>query len=180
MMKNPEAPRLFRVLLQVSNLELSQRFYESLLGTPGRRVGGGRIYFDSGPVLLALLDATADGETRVSPLPEPLYLATSDLEGVYRRARGLGCLASSLIHHDPKNPAGEIVVRPWGERSFYAADPSGNPLCFVDEGTLFTGTPRQAREWNRAYRRSSRRRPSTRARRRRPSEPRKPSLKRAR
>jgi hypothetical protein len=29
---------------------------------------------------------------------------------------------------------------PWGERLFYAKDPSGNPICFVDEGTLFTGS----------------------------------------
>jgi len=31
------------------------------------------------------------------------------------------------------------VERPWGERSFYAVDPFGNPLCFVDQKTLFTG-----------------------------------------
>jgi hypothetical protein len=36
-------------------------------------------------------------------------------------------------------PAGEIVKRPWGERSFYAIDPTGNKLCFVDAATLFTG-----------------------------------------
>jgi len=30
-------------------------------------------------------------------------------------------------------------VRPWGERSFYAHDPFGNPLCFVDATTIFTG-----------------------------------------
>jgi hypothetical protein len=35
--------------------------------------------------------------------------------------------------------AGDIVTRPWGERSFYAADPFGNRLCFVDEQTIFTG-----------------------------------------
>ncbi len=35
--------------------------------------------------------------------------------------------------------AGEVVRRPWGERSFYAYDPWGNGLCFVDENTLFTG-----------------------------------------
>jgi hypothetical protein len=32
-----------------------------------------------------------------------------------------------------------MVVRPWGERSFYVKDPWGNGLCFVDEKTLFTG-----------------------------------------
>jgi hypothetical protein len=31
------------------------------------------------------------------------------------------------------------VVRPWGERSFYVEDPWKNPLCFVEEGTVYTG-----------------------------------------
>jgi len=35
--------------------------------------------------------------------------------------------------------AGDIVARPWGERSFYASDPFDNLLCFVDERTVFTG-----------------------------------------
>jgi hypothetical protein len=48
----------------------------------------------------------------------------------------------------PASPAGnsvhgasaaEMIVRPWGERSFYAFDPFGNGLCFVDEKTVFTG-----------------------------------------
>ncbi len=32
-----------------------------------------------------------------------------------------------------------IRVQPWGERSFYATDPWGNRICFVQEGTCFTG-----------------------------------------
>jgi hypothetical protein len=32
---------------------------------------------------------------------------------------------------------GEIATRPWGQRSFYMRDPFGNPLCFVDETTIF-------------------------------------------
>ena len=31
-----------------------------------------------------------------------------------------------------------IETQPWGERSFYCADPFGNKLCFVDDQTLFT------------------------------------------
>jgi hypothetical protein len=31
-----------------------------------------------------------------------------------------------------------IEIRPWGERSFYATDPFGKPICFVDSMTLFT------------------------------------------
>jgi catechol 2,3-dioxygenase-like lactoylglutathione lyase family enzyme len=141
--RSAEPPRIFRVLLQVGDLEQSQQFYESLLATRGRRVGGGRAYFDCGSVILALLDPSVEGGKAVSPLPEPVYFATADLEGAHRRAHGLGCLSSELIHNDPANPAGEMVVRPWGERSFYAADPSGNPLCFVDSRSLFTGTARQ-------------------------------------
>ena len=33
----------------------------------------------------------------------------------------------------------DVATRPWGELCFYARDPFGNPLCFVDESTLFTG-----------------------------------------
>lgn len=29
---------------------------------------------------------------------------------------------------------------PWGERMFWAADPFGNPISFVDEKTKFTGS----------------------------------------
>ena len=157
--KSSETPRIFRVLLQVKELDRSRRFYESLLATRGRHVGGGRIYFDCGPMILALLDPSADGESTVSTLPEPLYFAVTDLEGVYRRARKLGCLSSSLVHSDPANPAGVIVVRPWGERSFYTADPSGNPLCFVDARTLFTGAARQSAIWRRTYGERRRARP---------------------
>ena len=32
-------------------------------------------------------------------------------------------------------PGGGIVVRSWGERE----DPWKNPLCFVEEGTVYTG-----------------------------------------
>jgi len=32
-----------------------------------------------------------------------------------------------------------IEAMPWGERLFYATDPWGNPICFVDSVTVFTG-----------------------------------------
>ena len=55
---------------------------------------------------------------------------------MYERARTLQCLSRQEIHDAP---GGGIVVRPWGERSFYAEDPWKNPLCFVEEGTVYTG-----------------------------------------
>jgi hypothetical protein len=86
-------------------------------------------------VILALVDVTAGGE-EAKPLPDYIYFSVDDLDQVYERARGLGCLSTEDVHGAS---AGEIVVRPWGERSFYVYDPWGNGLCFVDEKTLFTG-----------------------------------------
>ncbi len=102
--------KLFRVTLQVSDLNQASEFYSKLLDDKGVRIPrGARHYYDCGPVILAQ---------------------------VYQRARELGCLSKEDVH-DQK--AGEIVTRPWGERSFYIDDPWGNGLCFVDEKTLFTG-----------------------------------------
>jgi hypothetical protein len=72
------APTLYRIILQVDNLDKAEEFYAQLLGDRGRRIPRG----------------------------------------------ASGC---------------ELGKRPWGERSFYAHDPWGNGLCFVDETTLFTG-----------------------------------------
>ena len=69
-------------------------------------------------------------------MPDNIYFAVGDLDATYARASELGCLSSADVHGAS---AGEIVVRPWGERSFYVTDPWGNGLCFVDEDTLFTG-----------------------------------------
>jgi hypothetical protein len=122
---------------------VARRFYETLLGGPGRDVAGGRIYFDCGSVLLGVLDYSRAAEGELRAPTEAVYFATGELEEVHRRAEKLGALAPGLLHDDPESPLGAIVVRPWGERSFYARDPSDNPLCFVDESTLFTGTPDQ-------------------------------------
>jgi predicted enzyme related to lactoylglutathione lyase len=130
------ADRLFRVILQVSNLDQAAEFYGKLLGDPGRRIPrASRHYIDCGPVILALVDVTAGGE-EAKPLPDYIYFAVRDLDLAHARASELGCLSSADVHGAS---AGEIVVRPWGERSFYVSDPWGNGLCFVDENTLFTG-----------------------------------------
>ena len=124
-------PRLFRVALEVGNGAKAAKFYERLLGVAGRAVGGGRHYFDCGGVIVALVEV-AEPE----PAPENLYLAVSNLASAHARARSLRCLSKETVHGEP---GGAIVRRPWGERSFYAVDRDGNPLCFVDARTLFTG-----------------------------------------
>lgn len=142
-MRSPGSPRLYRILLPARDLDSSRRFYERLLGTDGREVGGGRIYFDSGQVILGILDRSDDQIEELAGRNEAIYFATDQLEEIHRRARELGCLSTELLHGDPASPMGEMVERPWGERSFYVSDPSGNALCFVDSTTLFTGTAAQ-------------------------------------
>ena len=128
-------PRLFRVALEVSDLEKAGEFYSTLMGTKGRRVGGGRFYIDCGDAILALVDVSA---TRKKPRPtsQNLYFAVSNVRTIHARARALRCLSREQIHGAS---GGDLVERPWGERSFYAEDPFGNKLCFVDKATLFTG-----------------------------------------
>jgi uncharacterized glyoxalase superfamily protein PhnB len=128
-------PKLFRVMLEVADLERAVVFYSKLLNIQGRILRGSRAYFDCGPVILALLDPTAGG-MKPKPNPTDLYFAVENLEEVYERARALKCLSKEEVHGES---AGEIVKRPWGERSFYAVDAWGNGLCFVDEKTLYTG-----------------------------------------
>ncbi len=129
--------KLFRVTLQVSDLDKAAAFYSTLLDDKGIRIPrGSRHYFNCGPVILALVDMAAGG-LEAKPIPDYVYFAVSDLEEVFERAKALGCLSQEDVHDDK---AGEIVKRPWGERSFYCDDPWGNGLCFVDEETLFTGT----------------------------------------
>jgi hypothetical protein len=130
------ADKLFRIILQVDDLDKAAEFYSKLLDDPGRRIPrASRHYIDCGPVILALVDPTPGGE-EAKPVPDKIYFAVGDLEKVYVRASELGCLSTDDVHGAS---AGEIVVRPWGERSFYVYDPWRNGLCFVDEKTLFTG-----------------------------------------
>jgi len=126
---------IFRIVLQVSDLDGATAFYSELLGTAGRRIRGARHYFDCGAVILAILDPSPGGVAAV-PAPDHTYFAVANLEAFHARASQLGCLSAEGVHGES---GGEIVTRPWGERSFYAIDPFGNPLCFVDASTVYTG-----------------------------------------
>jgi predicted enzyme related to lactoylglutathione lyase len=129
---------LYRVIVPVSELEPAVRFYSTLFEQSGVRVSAGRHYFSCGDVTLALYSPRADGDAR-EPHPnfDHLYFAVEDLDEVHRRAERLGGLSTAI--GDGHLPMGQIATRPWGERSFYTRDPFGNPLCFVDSKTLFTG-----------------------------------------
>ncbi len=131
---------IFRVIVPVGDIDRAAAFYERLLAVDGERVSPGRHYFDCEGVVLACLDPVADGDGyQATPLTEPLYIAVDDIEAAYERARSAGATIPNGSDADI-GPPGQIVERPWGEVSFYAADPFGNPLCFVRRSTAFTGS----------------------------------------
>ena len=124
--------RLFRVIVPVSSIHEAAAYNSAVLDQPGMRISPGRHYFDCGGTILACFDPRADGDAwDATPNPDHLYFAVTDLEAYQTRVG--------------QQPDGSILrkieTQPWGERSFYCADPFGNKLCFVDEATLFTGRP---------------------------------------
>jgi len=133
--QHPDVPQLFRINVEVGDLDRAERFYATLLGLSGRRQAGARVYFQAGAVTLQVVDVASGGGTP-HPAAKALYFTVRDLEAAFARAGELGCLSRESVHDAP---GGGIVVRPWGERSFYAEDPWKNPLCFVEEGTVYAG-----------------------------------------
>jgi predicted enzyme related to lactoylglutathione lyase len=129
-----ESPKLFRVTLEVADLERATQIYASLFGIDGQRHPGARHYFDCGGVIVAVLDVSRGGMPP-TPGPKSLYFAVDDIDSVHERADQLGVLAPYQVHGEP---ASAVLTRPWGERSFYVVDPWGNDLCFCENGTLYT------------------------------------------
>jgi predicted enzyme related to lactoylglutathione lyase len=120
--------RLTRVLIRVPDIERAVSFYGHALGTAGRRISPGRCHYALGEVELACYDPAADGDlhdTEQGKCYGQLYVAVDDLEAAVERVRDSG----GHIHQ-------AISIKPWGERSFYAADPFGNRIVFLDEATV--------------------------------------------
>jgi predicted enzyme related to lactoylglutathione lyase len=132
--KPADVPALFRMNVEVGNLDEAAKFYEKLFGLIGRKQAGARCYFTCGAVTLQVVDVSSVGEPH--PAAKALYFVVGDLEAIFERARSLGCLSHEDVHGEP---GGQISVRPWGERSFYAEDRWHNPLCFVEAGTIYPG-----------------------------------------
>ena len=133
-MPRKDVPQFFRLNIEVGDLTAAIDFYTRLLDLQGRKQPGSRVYFDAGPVTLQVVDVSSVGTPH--PAAKALSFTVKDLDAAIERANALGCLSRESVH---AAPGGGIVVRPWGERSFYAEDPWSNPLCFVEEGTVYTG-----------------------------------------
>ena len=130
--KGKAAPRLYRVILPVRDIEAAAKFYAGIFDVPGERVSPGRHYFRCGDVILAVYDPNPDGDDMSEGWRfhenQYIYFAVPDLEAIRRR----------IVAHGGKLLT-EIEKMPWGETIFYAEDPMGSRLSFVDERTLFEG-----------------------------------------
>jgi predicted enzyme related to lactoylglutathione lyase len=129
-----DVPTLFRLNVEVGDLDQAAEFYGALFGLEGRKQAGSRCYFDCGGVTLQVVDVSAAGKPH--PAAKALYFIVKNLDAVFERAKSLGCLSREDVHGVS---GGSISVRPWGERSFYAEDKWHNPLCFVEAGTVYPG-----------------------------------------
>src|ERR1700712_2474717 len=98
--------RLFRLNIEVRDLDEAVGFYGALLGQEGRLQAGSRCYFTTGEVTLQVVQTPAP-----QLLPKALYFVVGDLSAVHGRARELGCLSKDMVHG---TPAADPVVRPWG------------------------------------------------------------------
>ena len=124
--------RIYRIILPVLDIEKATKFYASILEDQGVRVSDGRHYFDCGGVILACYSPKEDGDEIGlgwrQHESQYIYFSVSDLEKTYQ-----------LVKESGATEITEVDSMPWGERLFYAKDIFGNPICFVDEKTLFTG-----------------------------------------
>lgn len=125
--------QLYRIIHPVNDIEIAAQFYSVVLGSEGERVSPGRHYFQCGGTILACYDPVADGDDCGGGWRhhdnQYLYFAVSDLDAT-----------CNLIADAGREITANIEKMPWGERIFYAKDPFGNPISFVDQSTLFTGS----------------------------------------
>jgi len=124
---------LYRAIQPVTDIEAAAVFYSAVIGEAGERVSPGRHYFRCGATVLACYDPQADGDGLEDGWQhhsnQYLYFAVSNLQDTLQRVVDAGGTTDSSIED-----------MPWGERLFYAKDPFGNPIAFVDEATVFVGT----------------------------------------
>jgi hypothetical protein len=126
-----KVPALFRINVEVGDIARAAKDWGKLFGLEGRPQAGSRVYFQAGAVTLQVVE-----HSEPHPAAKALYFLVDELEPIHARAKKLGWLSQERVHGEV---GGEISVRPWGERSFYAEDPWGNPLCFVQTGTVYAG-----------------------------------------
>ena len=119
-------PRLGHVILYVSDLDVSVRFYRDVAGLPHRFTDAGYAEFGTGTTRLAVYERRRAG---VHGMPgQPLrpagevVLVVDDVDAVAAALRDRGVPLMS-----------EPADRPWGHRTLHVADPDGFVVEFAQE-----------------------------------------------
>ena len=100
--------QLFRVIIQVSDIERAAAFYEKLLGMSGQRVSPGRHYFNCAGTILACFDPRADGDDfDAQANVDYIYIAVDDLDASYAAATEAGGAAGQESAEPPASIAAE-------------------------------------------------------------------------
>ena len=72
-----DVPCLFRINVEVGNLDEAAAFYGKLFGLKGRKQAGSRCCFARGPVTLQVIDVSSVGKPH--PAAKALYFTVQDL-----------------------------------------------------------------------------------------------------
>lgn len=129
---------VYRITIPSDDINRSVEFYREIFETPGWRVSNGRHYFDCSGTIISCYDAVANGDPTVPRANEEyVYFSVDDIDETYGRAQRAGAVLDTTVL-PMVGVLGEVQTRPWGERSFYTKDPSGNPLCFAQKETIFS------------------------------------------
>ena len=122
--------RMVRIQLPVADLDAAMEFYTHTLMLPAKKISESRAsLFCKGIELICydpLLEGKQVGKGWMLHENQDLYFGVTNLEATYIRAKNSGC--SEIDAATSINERGETV--------FHCKDPSGNPLCFVDEKTM--------------------------------------------
>jgi hypothetical protein len=87
--KGADVPNLFRLNVEVGDLDEAAQFYGTLLGLVGRKQAGSRVYFTCGTVTLQVVDVSSVGAPH--PAAKALSFTVSDLDAIFERAKSARC-----------------------------------------------------------------------------------------
>ncbi|MCB0283430.1 MAG: VOC family protein [Calditrichaeota bacterium] len=125
--------KLVKIVVPVSDIEQAAKFYFNIFGIKGSRVSAGQHFFNLDDCILECYDPLADGDSLgqgwMHHENQYICFAVKNLDATFIRVKNIS----------DAELESEIHQKEWGERLFYARDPFGNPICFIDEKTVFYG-----------------------------------------
>ena len=89
-----DTPKIFRVSIQVSQIDEAITFYSELLGIKSRSVSASECYFECGAVVLLLSETSRE---LLQSDQEQVNFSVRDIGAIHARASVLNCLAQGII-----------------------------------------------------------------------------------